>query len=68
MNINKLNSDAAMHNGMAMVTIVARNHFARVIGIHVFRNHIDFPVGAKAFGIFKAVEVALNEGWVDLFF
>lgn len=50
----KLNSDASINNGLAVVAIVAKNNYGEVCGLYVFREKIVVLAAAEAFAILNA--------------
>lgn len=59
----KINTDAAIKNGVSMIGIVARDHQGEVLKVKAMPLHSNNPELAEAFGVLQNLISAKEEGW-----
>lgn len=66
----KLNSDVAAKRdrGFTYATVTARESNGRICDAHVFKEKCNIPDAGECFGILKAAQMALHEGWREVVF
>lgn len=65
-NVFIVNYDAALINGETYVTIVAKDPLGRRVAIQILKKSIDDPEAVEAYAILKAVQMAIERGWTNL--
>lgn len=65
-NIIPINCNVSLSNGEACATTVAKDFIGRVMAFQISKKFIDVPEAAEAFSILKAIHMAIEKGWMNL--